>query len=302
MAHVTILLSTYNGEKYLEEQLGSIVSQRDISPRLVVRDDGSKDGTLKIIRAYAEKYPFISYYTGENLGATGSFFDLVKNAGSSDYYAFSDQDDVWDEDKLISAVSKLEAYDAEPALYYSNLRITDESLNFIRLSHSAPHVLKNRHASVIRNMATGCTVVYNKALQELVVDKDPSGYSGHDEWLFAAASFFGKTVYDYEPHISYRLHGTNEVGTYGKKTVSGMLRRFSELLELPEDERLKDTEIFLDNFGKQLSAEDRKALEIITDYKKSPASLCRLLLSDSIKTDSAARDLAAVVRILGKKF
>ena len=302
MADVTILLSTYNGEKYLEEQLESIVSQRDISPHLVIRDDGSKDGTLKMIRAYAEKYPFISYYTGENLGATGSFFDLIKNAGKSDYYAFSDQDDVWDEDKLIAAVSMLEAHESEPAMYYSNLRITDENLNFIRLSHTAPHVLKNRNSAVIRNMATGCTVVYNRALQKLVMDKDPSGYSGHDEWLFAVASYFGKTVYDFEPHISYRLHGTNEVGTYGKKSISGMLRRFSELLELPEDERLKNTEILLDNFGELLTDEDRRALETVSDYKKSPASACRLLLSDSLRTGSAARNLAAFIRILERKF
>ena len=95
-----VLLSTYNGEKYLREQLNSLVKQILRPDQILIRDDGSSDATMDIIKYYADSYKFIKYYQGENLGAAKSFMELINKAEEADYYALCDQDDVWFEDKL----------------------------------------------------------------------------------------------------------------------------------------------------------------------------------------------------------
>ena len=102
---VTVLMSTYNGERFLKEQLDSILQQQDVDVRLCVRDDGSTDGTMDILLEYADA---IELTIGNNFGVGNSFMSMVYSANlESDYYAFSDQDDIWMPDKLISAVDEL---------------------------------------------------------------------------------------------------------------------------------------------------------------------------------------------------
>ena len=113
MKKVTILLSSFNGEAYLEEQLGSIVAQKDVQTNILVRDDGSSDHTCDILDQWQQK-AVLSWYRGENIGPARSFMDLLRQAGDSCYYAFSDQDDYWLSDKLKVAVDKLELYEKRP--------------------------------------------------------------------------------------------------------------------------------------------------------------------------------------------
>ena len=98
-------MSTYNGEKYLREQIDSILKQTQVDAQLIVRDDGSSDGTVRILEEYSRNYPNVSFYQGTNVGVGKSFLELLKNAPQADYYSFADQDDVWLEDKLNHAVS-----------------------------------------------------------------------------------------------------------------------------------------------------------------------------------------------------
>ena len=104
---VSVLMSTYNGEKYLHEQINSILGQQGVEIHLLIRDDGSSDGTVEICKEYAKKYNQITFYQGENLGVGKSFLDLLKHAPDADYYSFADQDDVWLEDKIIRAVTMI---------------------------------------------------------------------------------------------------------------------------------------------------------------------------------------------------
>ena len=102
-------MSTYNGEKYLREQIDSILNQDYPEISLLIRDDGSTDGTVDILKEYAQKYRDIDYYVGENLGVQNSFFDLMKRADKrAYYYAFADQDDVWLPGKIKRAIELLE--------------------------------------------------------------------------------------------------------------------------------------------------------------------------------------------------
>lgn len=95
MKTVSVLLSTYNGEKYLREQLDSLLVQQGVDLRIIARDDGSKDTTVEILKEYAGKDTRVSFFEGKNVGPAQSFFDLIMKSPDSDYYAFCDQDDVW---------------------------------------------------------------------------------------------------------------------------------------------------------------------------------------------------------------
>ena len=127
MKIVCVLLSTYNGEKYLKEQLDSVLNQKDITLNFLVRDDGSTDSTIDILKQY-EKEGKIKLIVGKNIGYKKSFYELAKLAPLSDYYAFCDQDDVWDDDKLITAVNMLERENNSiPLLYFSALRVVNNN-------------------------------------------------------------------------------------------------------------------------------------------------------------------------------
>src|ERR1035437_8737190 len=128
---VTILLSTYNGEKYLNQLFESLFKQIDVEMSVLVRDDSSSDSTKEILRKYEEEGK-LSWYTGENLRSAGSFMDLLFHAPDSEYYAFCDQDDVWEADKLYSAIKMLKQTQDKPSLYFSQTKLVDKDLNSIK--------------------------------------------------------------------------------------------------------------------------------------------------------------------------
>ena len=135
---VCILMSTYNGEKYLEEQLESLVRQEGVEIRILVRDDGSKDATADIVKRWQAKYPkIIEFVQGENVGFAMSFTHLLQMAveryPAVEYFAFCDQDDVWLPNKLRIAIDKLTSHEKELALYISTTKLVDQNLNFIGL-------------------------------------------------------------------------------------------------------------------------------------------------------------------------
>ena len=128
MEKVAVLMSTYNGEQFLREQLDSILDQENVDLNLYVRDDGSNDHTIDILSEYADKHSNVHFYRGDkNLGACGSFLELLSKEYDADYFALADQDDIWDKDKISVAIEKLKTLPADkPALYHSNLRIVDQ--------------------------------------------------------------------------------------------------------------------------------------------------------------------------------
>ena len=122
MENITVYMSTYNGEKFIREQIESIIYQKDVELYLVIRDDGSTDSTLDIIQEYSLKYPNIFVYAGENLGYANSFLTVLKEKGGTDYYAFADQDDIWEEDKLICGINKIKNKNNKYKLYLGRKR------------------------------------------------------------------------------------------------------------------------------------------------------------------------------------
>lgn len=216
---VAILLCTYNGKEYLKEQLDSIIAQSYDNWCLFVSDDGSNDSTLDILKAYQQKIGFdkIVINQGPMKGFAANFMDLIrKTPDSFDYYAFSDQDDIWLEDKLFTAVSTLNS-NSNPArqkVYCGRTTLVDEHNNLIGdspLFRKKPS-LKN---ALVQSIAGGNTMVLNKEAFN-IVQKTPVACDivSHDWWIYILISAVGGLIiYDAKSTIRYRQHTGNLVGS-----------------------------------------------------------------------------------------
>lgn len=221
MKTVCVLMSTYNGEKFIEEQIQSIFRQKDVNVYLTVRDDGSNDRTISILKKY-EKEKKLKLYQGEkNLGPACNFMELLYNSGEFDYYAFADQDDVWLEEKLIRAIHKLEKINDEPGLYCSNQLIyKDNVVEGMRFESVPKHGIIQ---AICGNVFSGCTMVFNIQLAKILKKNEyrPSNnvlnIRMHDTWVIAVAEYVGKVVYDQNSYIKYRIHENNTVGLNNNK-------------------------------------------------------------------------------------
>ena len=300
MATVCVLLSTYNGEMYLREQLDSLLAQEGVDLTVLVRDDGSSDRTMDILADYAGRYPNIRFFRGENCGPARSFFTLIEEAPGAEYYAFCDQDDVWDRDKLKTAVGMLDKEDpSTPNMYHSNLRIVDRNLKFYRLSHSKPYHQKTKYSVLTEDCATGCTIVFNRTAEELIRHHIPAYFSMHDSWVYLVCRFFGTAVYDFDAHIDYRQHAANAIGTYlGKKSKDIYLERFHRLFNRELQPRYHNACSFYEEFGDRLSREDARKVLKIVHYKDSVFHTLSLFLDPQIHSSDWNRELRYRMLIL----
>lgn len=218
---IQILMSTYNGEKYIRTQLDSIAAQTIKEKKLLIRDDGSTDRTQEIIQEYQKRYSWISYYRGKNIGVQKSFLELIKNSdANADYIALADQDDEWLPEKLEKAAECLDKLNADkekeiPLLYCSDKIIVDQNLKPIHVTVSRPVRKISFGNALVQDICTGCTAVFNQSLSELIRTHMPERADAvimHDWWLYLTASCFGKVIYDRNPYIKYRQHGKNASG------------------------------------------------------------------------------------------
>ena len=208
---VLILLSTFNGEKYLIEQLTSIYNQTHGSINILVRDDGSTDNTINILKTEEDHGRLIVLKNRDNVGVVNSFFRLLSEAKNIDYdfLSFSDQDDVWYSNKIQYAVSALEN-EIDPCLYCCRLEYVTEMLNHISYSRIPKSVgLEN---ALVENIAAGCTIVLNKSAANHLSGNFPSFAAVHDWWFYLYISYYGKIIYDATPLIKYRQHTANAIG------------------------------------------------------------------------------------------
>ena len=293
-------MSTYNGEKYIGQQIDSILAQKDVDLSLIIRDDGSKDETVKIIKEYQKKNTNISFYDGGNKGPAMSFIDLIINSGESDYFAFADQDDFWDDTKLINAINVLrELPNNIPTMYYSNLRIVDSELKFYRYSHSEPPVIKNKYGALIDNKATGCTMVFNKKTAEIIKSFPPSNCTMHDAWVFMMCHILGKVVYDKNAYISYRQHNNNVIGTYlKKKSFFDYWKRFKRLFDKSIQPRYNNAVEFYRCYKSLLTPTDKEKVLKIVNYKKNLKSKFKLMRDKDIKATSFSLNFRYRILIL----
>jgi len=220
---VDILLSTYNGEKYLEEQLDSIVRQTFTSWILLIRDDGSTDHTRGIISKYCKLYPNKIKEIVDNKGNVGSSlsFSLLLEQSKSEYIMFCDQDDVWLDDKVevtYNEMTELENGNGQlPLMVFTDLFVVDEELNMINNSFMNelklfPEVVNNLHKAMALNVVAGCTIMINEKAKKHVLPFHK--FFIHDYWMTINIIKYGKCKYLNKQTILYRQHRNNVYGTF----------------------------------------------------------------------------------------
>lgn len=296
-----MFVSTYNGEKYLSQQLDSILGQQEVDVSILIRDDGSKDGTIAILENYSSRFPNVSYYLGNNVGPCMSFFDLLNHSQGYDYYAFGDQDDVWDNDKLLRAIEMINHYsDNSPVLYCSNLRVVDKDLNFCRNAQSS-YDTSRRYAALVDFYAVGCTEVFNQAAADITKSHLRTDCIMHDSWVFMICNFFGNVIYDNESHINYRQHDHNVIGTK-KDKLSLFRERLKRVTNKTIQPRLLNAQLLYSEFLEQLSAEDNKKIQKVLNYKNGVRNMLSLLFDFDIRSNHILSDIRYRFLILLKKI
>ena len=231
MKTLQILMSTYNGVQYIREQLDSLLEQDcekfgRAAFKILIRDDGSTDGTQEILEEYARRSPGkIVWYQGENKGVIQSFFEVLGKAERSDYYAFCDQDDYWMPSKMTRAVEVLDTMsEQKPSLYCCRPKLVDKDLGPLESEIVRPPKRPDFRNAVIENIVTGCTAVFNRKLCEMVLGELPEFTVMHDWWLYLIASCFGEIYYDETSYICYRQHQGNVLGTKTRKMDEWKMR------------------------------------------------------------------------------
>lgn len=240
---IDILLATYNGGRYLAEQIQSLLDQTYTRWCLKIRDDGSTDDTLSVIHQYRGKYPdkITLIEDGEvNLGACGNFSRLLEHA-DADYTMFCDQDDVWQPNKIAVTLDKMNElvakYDNDmPLLVYTDMYVVDENLSVISKSFWKnqafnPKIGKSLGRFLVSNVATGCTVMINKKLRELAVPVPPEAMM-HDWWVGLISVALGKNDYVREPTMLYRQHVSNAVGARWDASVQAVVQKLKDFSNL----------------------------------------------------------------------
>lgn len=299
---ILVLVSTYNGERYLSQQLDSILTQKDVNVSVLVRDDGSSDNTIQILEDYEKRNQNLHYYQGANVGPIMSFFDLLNQARGYDYYAFCDQDDVWDDDKLSSAVLFLNKEpDSIPVLYCSNLKVVDENLNFCRKAHRIKYDTSKKYSGLVDFFAVGCTEVFNQKALDMTNAHVRKDCLMHDSWIFMICNFFGKVIYDEDAHINYRQHGHNVVGT-SKDRKSKIIARIRRAADRTVQPRLKNAQVIHDEFKDMFEKKDLQKVIKMSDYKKSFWGWMRLLFDFDIRSNQFRSDLRYRLLILFREI
>ena len=226
---VNILLSTFNGELYLEELLRSLDKQTYRHIKVFIRDDGSTDNTCGILKEYVQSNNNVEVIFGENIGVIKSFYSLLKqNDFYGELYAFCDQDDIWLPNKIERAVSILKKNSQENTLYCAGLEYVTNELAYIKRSRM-PFWIGFENA-IIENVATGCTLVFDYSLRGKFLEASPSSMLMHDWWMYMLASTSGHIVFDEYYGILYRQH--NSSVTPIEKDKSNLMNKVRDIIYL----------------------------------------------------------------------
>ncbi|MDO5883751.1 glycosyltransferase family 2 protein [Ligilactobacillus animalis] len=300
MTKVAILMSTYNGEDYLQQQIDSIRVQNFTDWELFIRDDGSKDRTVAIIKENVHRDSRINYVNdvAQNLGPKKSFFKLLKNI-EADYYFFCDQDDVWVKNKLTTMLNFMENQEKtfrEPLLVYCGLRCVDGNLEVINNDfENIIGKLAKPYNRFIGNDMPGVVMLFNRKVREIFLKtNDYDEIEMHDWWIALIAAMFGKVIFIDEKLVLYRQHGRNTVGA---GTNGGILKKFFKSGTLKKQDKLinvsfRQSRAFFEQYKKSLNREQRQFLrELMLCESSSMAQRYRFFKKYDLQGTSSLRTL-----------
>ena len=299
---VAVIMSTYNGEKYLREQIDSILAQKDVDIYLYIRDDGSKDKTVEIIKQYVENFQDkVTLIKGTNLGYKKSFMDcLMKSSSDCDYYAFSDQDDVWQEEKCIEAIKKIENQNNIPALYCCSPTICDENLQNQKINDltGGSNTLEGYWT---RSRLPGCCMVFNNELYKMAtkISLDDLSVVAHDTAIASIAYAFGSVYIDSNSYMLHRRLNTSV--TTGGKGFFNRLKTEYRIIFKSKDYYLTMAKFLNDYANKnkcKVKEEYDDFISTILNYKKNMKDRFKLLFNKKMKCGSFIADMEIKIRIM----
>ena len=274
---IDILMATFNGEKYLREQIDSILNQTYKNFRLLISDDGSTDATRDILKEYIAKDDrIVVFLQKKNIGVVKNFEYLMEKV-EAEYFMFSDQDDIWHKDKIQKTLDKMEECNYD--LVYTDLQVVDENLNIIQKSYWKLKGFDKKikyndfNSLYLNNYITGCTMlVKSKWLNKILPLPHKSEYILHDYWVALIVSKFGKMAYVSQPQIDYRQHIDNRVGS---KRRSDSIQNFEEMRNLFIDVKkdhfktfIKNAECFEDDEIEELNKKCYEYFDSLKSIKK----------------------------------
>lgn len=288
---IAVLLSTYNGEKFVSELIDSVLNQIDVNVHIFVRDDGSTDRTLDILNKYDPND--LTFFIGQNVGAANSFMKLIyeESVNGYSYYALADQDDIWFPDKLITAIHAIEENRNDlPVLYACNQKFVDEEGHDMGNRLPEEFAVPSIYNILFGNNLSGCTMVFNDLLRNELISKRASEkmlqIRMHDLWIAVVASITGEIIYDKNPHILFRRHGDN---TSDGRTSSEIRknRKIKDYIEVikrsPEHPASMVAEEILRMYSDKLACEDKQKLSLLADYYTALSRKLKLLVNRELK-------------------
>ena len=295
---VSVLLSTYNGHKFIRELVESVLAQEGVNVKLQVRDDGSSDDTIEILKSYNDSR--ISVRTGDNLKPALSFLTLLRECDDSDYYAYCDQDDFWYPNKLITAIKELQNINA-PALFISTYDVCDEHLNKMftfDMKFDEPLRLQD---ILLYRAPSACNMVFNHGLREVINRSHPSFVRMHDFWtLIVTLSHDYQIITKDIPLIKYRQHEDEQIGI--TPTFMTRLKRLVRSSNKGENERWRQAKEAYEAYKDEISEDKKDILETLIDYRKSKENKRNLLRDKRFKTSSRYINILFRASVMMGKF
>lgn len=300
---VLILLSTYNGERYIKEQIDSLLFQVNVDLHILIRDDGSKDSTCDVINQYVIANDNITLIKDTNVGCCRSFYELAKYAYDKytqyDYYAFCDQDDVWMKDKLERACTKLDKFTSSSLLMYASAyQMVDCNLNDI------PTIMipsnNSFGESLMIQTTIGCTMVFNYRTLLLFLKGNPNKMLMHDSWIYKMILGCGGTyVYDARPSILYRQH-TNNVKGANHNFYEIWRQRWDNFLHNRRSRSLQ-AKYLLEVYKNDLTRENRRLLSDFVAMRTSTIKRFKVFTSSQYRTINLTSNLLFRIAVLFNK-
>ena len=276
---IDVLMATYNGELYIEEQVKSLMDQTFQDFHLYIRDDGSTDKTLRLIRELALQYPEkISILPSkERLGVIGNFSALMTQSRAP-YLMFCDQDDVWDKDKIAVTIAKMHELELSvgthiPVLVHADARVVNQELveiapSFWQYAALDPVKCQTLNRLIVQNNVTGCCMMINRAVKERALPI-PTEAVMHDWWLALVASGFGCVGCVERPLMSYRQHANNVVGAK-KFSLWNQGLAFYKRSQAINIRKYQQTKTFYNRYEASLDGQARQLLQVYLNLKYTP--------------------------------
>jgi glycosyltransferase involved in cell wall biosynthesis len=296
---VEVLLATYNGARFLREQIDSILAQDYGSIRILARDDGSTDGTVEILEQYSKRFPdrFRTMPESAPTGSPRHNFLLLMKASAADYICFCDQDDFWLPDKVSITKKSMDQLELRwgtkaPLLVFTDLQLVDDKLKLLHESfwtymNVDPERINRLPSLMVQSVVTGCTAMLNRRLLELAL-RIPKQAFMHDRWIGLLASFMGKSGIVRARTVLYRQHEHNVLGTGRNMTGMDVTDRSRSLLDrirrpaiAAANVRLwnisqQEATVFLKEYGAELPPRKRNLLQAFLRCQTSKSRFVRV--------------------------